>query len=148
MTTVAACFSKREIAADSMVTLEGVHYSVTKLRKGANSVFGATGNWDACLKFLQAIEKNTFDESEAEVTVLELRKDGLWVYEGCIIPSKIKNDYYAIGTGAQYAIAAMRLGCTPTEAVAIACEFDPSSRGPVDTLSLQRRGHAAAKEGV
>lgn len=138
MTTVAACFSKGEIAADSMVTLEGVCYSVNKLRQGVSSVFGATGNWDACLKFLQAIEKNTFDEADAEVTVLELRKDGLWVYEGCIIPAKIKNDYYAIGTGAAYAIAAMRLGHTPTEAVALACEFDPGSRGPVDTLHLQR----------
>ena len=142
MTTIAACFSKGEIAADSMVSLEGACYSVSKLRKGAISVFGATGEWDACLKFLQAMEQGKLDEIETDVTVLELRKDGLWVYEGCPIPAKIKNDFYAVGTGAAYAIAAMRLGSTPTEAVAIACEFDPSSRLPVDTLTLGGSGVA------
>ena len=142
MTTIAACFSKGEIAADSMVSLEGACYSVSKLRKGAISVFGATGEWDACLKFLQAMEQGKLDEIETDVTVLELRKDGLWVYEGSIIPAKLKNDFYAVGTGAAYAIAAMRLGSTPTEAVAIACEFDPSSRLPVDTLTLGGSGVA------
>jgi hypothetical protein len=145
MTTIAACFSKREIAADSMVTLEGACYSVNKLRKGALSVYGAAGEWDACLKFLQAIEINKLEDLEVDVTLLELRKDGLWVYESCLVPSKIKNDFYAIGSGAPYAIAAMKLGCTPTEAVAIACEFDPASRLPVDTLYLGKTYSIAAK---
>jgi len=145
MTTIAACFSKREIAADSMVTLEGACYSVNKLRKGALSVYGAAGEWDACLKFLQAIESGKLEELEIDVTLLELRKDGLWVYESCLLPSKIKDDFYAIGSGAPYAIAAMRLGCTPSEAVAIACEFDPASRLPVDTLYLNKPYTVAAK---
>lgn len=145
MTTIAACFSKREIAADSMVTLEGACYSVNKLRKGVMSVYGAAGEWDACLKFLQAIESGKLEELEIDVTLLELRKDGLWVYESCLLPSKIKDDFYAIGSGAPYAIAAMRLGCTPSEAVAIACEFDPASRLPVDTLYLNKPYTVAAK---
>jgi ATP-dependent protease HslVU (ClpYQ) peptidase subunit len=139
MTTIAACFSKKEIAADSMVSLDAAHYSVIKLRKGASSVFGAAGEWDACLKFLAALETNNLAELETDVTLLELRRDGLWVYEGCITPAKIKNDFYAIGTGANFAIAAMHMGATPTEAVEIACLYDPSSRGPVDTFKLGRK---------
>lgn len=139
MTTIAASFSFREIAADSMVTLESCHYQVTKLRRGSHSVFGAAGDWDACLKFLGALEAENLADIETDISVIELRRDGIWVYEGSITPAKIKNDFYAIGTGANYAIAAMRLGCTPTEAVAIACEFDPQSRGPIDTLKLGRR---------
>ena len=139
MTTIAASFSQKEIAADSMVTLESCHYQVTKLRRGSQSVFGAAGDWDGCLKFLNALESGNIADLETDITLLELRRDGIWVYEGCITPAKIKNDFYAIGTGANYAIAAMRLGCTPTEAVAIACEFDPQSRGPIDTLKLGRR---------
>jgi ATP-dependent protease HslVU (ClpYQ) peptidase subunit len=139
MTTIAASFSLKEIAADSMVTLESCSYQVTKLRRGSQSVFGAAGDWDACLKFLGALEAGNISELETDISVLELRRDGLWVYEGSITPAKIKNDFYAIGTGANYAIAAMRLGCTPTEAVAIACEYDPQSRGPIDTFKLGRK---------
>lgn len=138
MTTVAACFSKKEIAADSMVSLESCCYSVTKLRRGAVSVFGAAGDWDACLKFLQALEKDSLNDLETDISVLELRKDGLWVYEGSIIPAQIKNDFYAIGTGANFALAAMHMGATPTQAVEIACLYDPNSKGPIDTMFLGR----------
>ena len=138
MTTIAACFSKKEIAADSMVSLETVHYGVCKLRRGNVSLFGAAGDWDNCLKFLQALESGSLNDMETDVSVLELRKDGLWVYEGTIIPARLKNDFYAIGTGANYAIAAMHMGASPTQAVEIACMYDPSTRGPIDTMFLGR----------
>lgn len=136
MTTIAACYSKREIAADSMVSLESMSYSVTKLRRGVRSIFGAAGEWDQCLKFLHALETDQLEDLETECQLLELRHDGIWVYESGIIPARLKNDYFAIGTGAAYAIGAMRMGATPSEAVAIACEFDPSSQGPIDKMTL------------
>lgn len=139
MTTIAASFSLKEIAADSMVSLESCSYQVTKLRRGSQSVFGAAGDWESCLKFLAALEAGNLGDLETDISVLELRRDGLWVYEGSITPAKLKNDFYAIGTGANFAIAAMHLGCSPSEAVAIACEFDPQSSGPIDVLKLGRR---------
>ena len=136
MTTIAASFSKQEIAVDSRVSMEFISYSVSKLRRGPVSIFGAAGDWDQCLLFLEALEKNAFEDFETECQMLELRPDGIYVYESSIIPAKIKNDFYAIGTGAAYAIGAMRMGASPTEAVAIACEFDPASWGPIDTMKL------------
>ena len=72
MTTIAASFSLKEIAADSMVTLESCSYQVTKLRRGSQSVFGAAGDWDACLKFLGALEAGNIGELETDISVLEL----------------------------------------------------------------------------
>ena len=135
MTTIAARFSTREIAADSMVSGDDSFYLVEKLRVGKNSIFGACGDWDKCLKMFQALESGELD-SDIDVTVLELRNDGIWIYESTIIPARIKNDFWAIGTGANFAIAAMHLGKSPAEAVEIACQYDTSSHLPIDSKIL------------
>ena len=141
MTTIAARVSTGEIAADSMVSGDDSFYLVEKLRKGKASIYGACGDWDKILKFYQVLESGGDLDSDTDVSVLELRSDGLWVYEGTIIPARIKNDFWAVGTGANYAIAAMHLGCSPKEAVEIACLYDSCSNEPIDVLKLEgRRG--------
>jgi len=136
MTTIAASLTHKEIAADSMCSGEDSFYLVEKLRKGKVSVYGAAGDWDKILKFYDALTKGGELDSECDIEVLELRSDGLWVYEGTIIPAKLKNSFYAIGTGAGYAMAAMHLGKSPREAVEIAALYDPGTRGPIDVLKL------------
>lgn len=145
MTTVAAKASTGEIAADSMVSGDDSFYLVEKLRQGKASIYGACGDWDKILKFYQALESGGDLDSDTDVTVLELRSDGIWIYESTIIPARIKNDFWAIGTGANYAIAAMHLGLSPTEAVKIACTYDTSSHEPIDVLRLPRRSRGKVK---
>lgn len=137
MTTVAASLDFMEIAADSMCSGDDVHYLVEKLKRGKHSAYGAAGDWDKILKFYDALEKSGDLDSDCDIEVLELRNDGLWVYEGTIIPARIKNRFYAIGSGAGYAIAAMHLGKSPSEAVAIASLFDPGTGGPIDVIKLE-----------
>lgn len=67
-----------------------------------------------------------------------LNAQGLWVYESSVIPVPIKNPFFAIGTGAGYAMGAMHLGKNPREAVEIACLYDTSSHGPIDEMKLER----------
>jgi len=140
MTTIAACASTAIIASDSMVSGDDSFYLVSKLRVGKNSIYGACGDWDKCLKMLQVLESGGELDSDMDVTVLELRFDGkdngLWIYEGTIIPARIKNDFWAIGTGANFAIAGMHLGLSPAEAVKLACQYDTSSHEPVDEMRL------------
>jgi len=138
MTTIAARFSTKEIAADSMVSGDDSFYLVEKLRRGKESIYGGCGDWDKLLKFYQSLEAGGDLDSEIDVTVLELRNDGIWIYESTIIPAKIKNDFWAVGTGANYAIAAMHLGLSPAEAVALACQYDTSSSPPIDSMKLGR----------
>jgi len=138
VTTIAARFSTREIAADSMCSSDDAFYLVEKLRKGKVSIYGGCGDWDKLLKFYQAIEAGSELDSDVDVTILELRNDGIWIYESTIIPARIKNDFWAIGTGSGYAIAAMHLGLSPKEAVGIACLYDTSSHEPIDSMTLRR----------
>ena len=145
MTTVAAKASTGEIAADSMVSGDDSFYLVEKLRLGKTSLYGACGDWDKILKFYQVLEAGGDLDSDTDVTVLELRHDGIWIYESTIIPAKIKNDFWAIGTGANYAIAAMHLGLSPAEAVKIACMYDTSSHEPIDVLKLPRKSRGKTK---
>ena len=136
MTTIAASLVHKEIAADSMCSGTDTFYEVEKLRRGKLSVYGAAGDWDKILKFYDALETKGDLDSECDVEVLELRADGIWIYESTIIPARIKNNFYAIGTGAGYAIAAMHLGKSPREAVEIAALYDPGTRGPIDVMKL------------
>jgi hypothetical protein len=148
MTTVAASLDFMEIAADSMCSGDDGHYLVEKLKRGKQSAFGAAGEWDKILKFYEAIEKGGELDSECDIEVLELRHDGLWVYEGTIIPARIKNRFYAIGTGAGYAIAAMHLGKSPKEAVQIAALFDPGTGGPIDVITLEKKSNVSKRKAV
>lgn len=43
---------------------------------------------------------------------------------------------YAEGTGRDYALAAMYLGCDAARAVAVACQFDPSSGMGIDAIEV------------
>jgi hypothetical protein len=138
MTTIAARFSTLEIAADSRVSGDDIQYHVEKLRRGVQSIYGGAGDWDKLLAMFQAIEGGkTSLEDDCDVEILELRNDGIWVYESTMIPAKIKNDFYAIGTGSGYAIAAMHLGKSPKEAVEIAAIYDPGTGGPIDCWKLE-----------
>ena len=148
MTTIAAKASTGEIAADSMVSGDDSFYLVEKLRSGQTSVYGGCGDWDKLLKFYNSLESVADLDSDTDVTVLELRSDGIWIYESTIIPAKIKNDFWAIGTGANFAIAAMHLGLTPAEAVKLACLYDTSSHEPIDVMTLSGRKRGSTKKGV
>ena len=148
MTTIAAKASTGEIAADSMVSGDDSFYLVEKLRKGQESIYGGCGDWDKLLKFYNSLESGADLDSDTDVTVLELRSDGIWIYESTIIPAKIKNDFWAIGTGANFAIAAMHLGLTPAEAVKLACLYDTSSHEPVDVMTLSGRKRGSTKKGI
>jgi hypothetical protein len=148
MTTIAARASTGEIAADSMVSGDDSFYLVKKLRKGQESIYGGCGDWDKLLKFYNSLESGADLDSDTDVTVLELRSDGIWIYESTIIPAKIKNDFWAIGTGANFAIAAMHLGLTPAEAVKLACLYDTSSHEPIDVMSLSGRKRGSTKKGI
>ena len=148
MTTIAAKASTGEIAADSMVSGDDSFYLVEKLRKGQESIYVGCGDWDKLLKFYNSLESGADLDSDTDVTVLELRSDGIWIYESTIIPAKIKNDFWAIGTGANFAIAAMHLGLSPAEAVKLACLYDTSSHEPIDVMTLSGRKRGSTKKGV
>jgi ATP-dependent protease HslVU (ClpYQ) peptidase subunit len=137
MTTIAARLSTLEIAADSQVSGDDVKYYIEKLRRGKGCIFGGAGDLDKLLKFYDSVEKSGDFDDPIEVDVLELRHDGIYVYESTIHPVKVRGDFFAVGTGSAYALAAMHLGKSPKEAIEIASIFDPVTGGPVDVMILE-----------
>jgi hypothetical protein len=136
MTTIAAQFSTKEIAADRMISGDGLQYAVIKLKKRKSSFIGAAGEWHQILEFYRRLSTKKPLDNDFDIVAIELRNTGIWVYENSIIPMKIEQDFYAIGTGSGYAMAAMHLGKSPREAVEIAALYDPGTRGPIDVLKL------------
>lgn len=48
-------------------------------------------------------------------------------------------DFHAVGSGHRFALGAMAAGATAEKAVAIACEYDVNSKGPIQVMKLARR---------
>lgn len=51
-------------------------------------------------------------------------------------PCVIENEYYAVGSGSQFASAAMHLGLDARRAVEVACALDMNCGNGIDTLEL------------
>jgi len=136
MTTIAASLEHQMIAADTRCSTDGWMVNVSKLRTGPNSAFGAAGEWEQILKFYAALEQKSELPSDCDVDVLEIRPDGLYLYNGSLLCYLIKEKFWAIGTGANYAIAAMHLGKDPVEAIRIASIYDPGTGGDVEKMEI------------
>ena len=139
MTTIAAKVSTGEIAADTMVSDDETFYSASKLRIGKDSIYGACGTWKQIITAFNHMESGTKDWESDDVEVLELRADGIYVYDGISIPTKLINDFWAVGSGAPFALAAMHLGLSPLQAVELACKYDVGTRGPIEHYKLEEK---------
>lgn len=59
-----------------------------------------------------------------------------YLFEGKLCPSgPIQGEFFAIGSGSEFALGAMEMGAEAHEAVLVACRLDPWSDLPIDTLS-------------
>lgn len=151
MTTIAVSLDSMEMAADSRCSGDDGSYNVEKIRKGKDCYYAGAGDWEKLLRFYNALEnlkEGAELDSEMDVEVIELREDGIYVYEGVLIPSKLKNRFFAVGTGANYAIAAMHMGANPEEAVKIAAVYDPATGGPIDVVRLTPAKPSAVTKAV
>lgn len=147
MTTIAVSVTLGIMASDSQVTVEskGITYPATKIvRKGA-MLIGAAGHAGDCTRFLKWAQGKFQDkepkwaetEDEDKVIGIILDKNGISIWnDGDPEPERIEAETFAIGSGGKAARVAMLLGKTPEEAVVLACQVDPYSAAPVQTLKL------------
>ena len=122
MTTIAS--NRRCMAGDTKVSNGSTAYYTPKVFEIGDSIVGVAGNANLTTKFLAWFRKEcpadevgmSLDE-EHEFVALVLNARGLYVYNDCTEPDRLTNDYFAIGSGADAAIAYMSTGKTPAEAV-------------------------------
>jgi hypothetical protein len=142
VTVIAA--NLREMAGDSRVTVGSVFYASDKIFQIGKSIVGVAGDANLTTKWLAWFRKEcpqdevgmTLDDDHT-FNAIVLNAGGLFVYGDCTEPDRLHDKCFAIGVGADIAMAAMALGKTPTDAVKLACKLDPMHCGlPVKTLSL------------
>lgn len=72
-----------------------------------------------------------------DTEVLIVTRDGdIMMMDKDLIPVRIDEPYYCIGSGQDYAVAALDHGDTPVQAIEYACTRDQYSKAPIHTLEF------------
>lgn len=151
MTTIA--FSGTQLASDSLSIDYGnlCQAPVKKLFHRGRYVFGMAGCHafiEPCIQWvLDGADASAFPfkepEGDRDYTVNMIVYDTETGICKCYAPlPKVPYGYeiqppYAIGSGMDFALAAMALGKTAEEAIEVASRFDPNSGGPVQVIDLE-----------
>lgn len=146
MTTIAV--RAGVMAADSRVTHSSeaggsrVAQCVKIFRK-AGDLVGLAGESEPGLVFLdwygtKKAPPSVLIDAEADFTALVLTTKGMFEYGKYCRPEKVIGKFWAVGSGAKAALAAMHMGASAYRAVEIAALIDPYTAAPFSVLSLKR----------
>lgn len=135
MTTVVA---NRELMCGDKQATDGCgrKSTCTKLFKKDGCVIGFCGSLTDGEMFRLTFPDTEEIEVDKDFEAIVLCEKGLWHYDHALIPIKIEDPFYAIGTGGDLAMAAMMAGATPREAVKIAGKLDSYTGSRIHTVKL------------
>jgi ATP-dependent protease HslVU (ClpYQ) peptidase subunit len=139
------------IAADTRVTFGGRAHRCTKLYRktlgaGRNKhdvVLAVAGEASPALLFVDwfgsgAPIPDMLRSHGGDFSCLILTPDGLFEADVFCRPERVLDEFYAIGSGARGALAAMVCGKSAIEAVAVAAVHDIYTGGDIEWMSLER----------
>jgi hypothetical protein len=143
MTTIA--FDGKTLAADKRTSFGGLHATTIKVHR-VNGLLVAGCGTSALICEMRAWLESGADPKEfpaaqrdtkecASVLVIHPNGD-IRQYESSPYPLVILDKHWAIGSGRDFAMAAMYLGKTAVEAVEVASVFDTNTGNGVDSLEL------------
>ena len=135
------------MAADKMQSHGGLHATTIKVHKLPDGrLAGGAGNaaligemlyWLAAGADPAKFPTQQRNEKECTSMLVVSRSGAVLQYESTPHPLVIQNKYWAIGSGRDFAIMAMHLGKTATEAVELASQLCNDCGNGVDTLALE-----------
>jgi hypothetical protein len=142
LTTIA--WRGTEIAADSALSHGSTQGQAIKIVRTRYAAYGLAGEMHAIRQF---IDKITSGEAPNKIKIrgdfecLMLTQDGCSLIQRCDYPIPLEGEFWAIGSGADYAIGAMAASkkITARKAVIIATQYDAFSRPPIQWARIQRR---------
>lgn len=143
MTVIA--WDGKTLAADKRASYGGMICTVTKIQKINGLLVGGSGDMCHVLSLIEWVRggrnidkfpKHQEDKDDfTGFLVVEL--DGTTsIYERTPYPIKYEQDHVAIGSGREYARAALHLGCNAQEAVCVAIKLDSGCGNGIDALTL------------
>lgn len=147
MTTVIA--TKTRMVSDTFVSFEVSFKGAPKIWIAKGCAWGGAGSSASLSQFklwtqgrakrpeFPKPEGESEDEATASLQVLQLHpKNGIFLWINADIPDLVDEPFYAIGTGAGYAVGAMSKGATPEEALEIAAKWDTGTRLPGHVITV------------
>jgi len=131
------------LAADKRVSFGNTLGTVTKISyiKEHRAIIGVCGSISQLMDFaawyitgqnIETYPKNFLNDDNPQAIVI--KDDVVYIYEKSPFPMYIESPFFAIGSGRDFAIAAMHCGKTAQEAVEIACLYDAYCGNGVDTI--------------
>jgi ATP-dependent protease HslVU (ClpYQ) peptidase subunit len=128
---------KDGVLAGDKLNVHGSRYAmITKIRKINGELIGIAGPTILATLLFEWIEKHKFQadlfpegqkEKDGNIcTVIRITKDKkIFIYENSSTPWLCENEFYALGSGCEYAMGAMAAGATAKEAVEICGKWAP-----------------------
>lgn len=154
MTTIA--YFQGKMAADTQMTIGNCAMQTEKIYgipglgvigvAGAGSIMSRVLEWWANGCEGEA-PKLSEEERNRELTcgALLVTEDGVFILEDGIYPNVVKQDYVAIGSGSDFAMAAMAMGKSAEEAIREAMRHDIYTGGTVDVIECAQFFEAEKK---
>jgi 20S proteasome alpha/beta subunit len=144
MTTI--CWDGTTLAADKRATNGGLIFTVTKIFRVRGCLVSAAGDFDRIMESIAWFADGAdpaklpphHRSNDDYVGLLVIWPNGLIEkYERGPVPYKIESPFFAVGSGRDFAMAAMHLGKTAVEAVEVAMALDAGTGNGIDTLTLE-----------
>lgn len=143
MTTIA--WDGERLAADRQLTWGSLRREVDKISRFGDRLIGAAGRLDLC----EAMKRWYIDGADPEKFPKLQETAGNWaellviqpdrsinVYQRTPYPWSLPPQQVAIGSGRDYAMAAMHCGKTALQAVMVAAHFDPDTGDTAQMIFL------------
>lgn len=146
MTTIA--WDGTTLAADTRSVCDCVPVRVSKLFRVDHLVYAGVGNLAECHVIAQwlaagspASDRPSCEDDGRCGIVVDLRtgKASRLIGKAKVIQIPIHEPFEAMGSGSQFAMAAMALGKTAAEAVKLAMRFDVFTGGPIESVRVKKR---------
>lgn len=137
MTTIA--WDGQMLAADRQCSLfRGSHLKIHRLKDG--NLFGGSGDLRDSVAVREWLE-NGGDKPKVsdKFHAIFIRSDQLYVLEENLAPIKYERKCFAVGSGRDFAMAAMLLGKSAAEAVHVAHQLDVDTGPEVDELTAEKQ---------
>jgi 20S proteasome alpha/beta subunit len=145
MTVIA--WDGRTLAADKRVTCNGYPATTTKITRAPDgALIGGAGDSDAIAVlrkwYMDGASPDAFPnngcDGDCRARLLVITPSGqVTMYLSEPVPITLDDKRFAIGSGADFALAALHLGHTARKAVEIACALDTGCGNGIDVLRLK-----------
>jgi hypothetical protein len=132
------------LAADKRASCNGLVRTVTKIRRIGSLLVAGAGDFDMVVQAFAWVEAGRKSEDfspsmrdkESAVDILVIDGGRILKYERTPHALEFEDAVFAMGSGRDYAMAAMYLGKGAREAVEVACALDSGCGNGIDVLGL------------